>query len=127
MNEPVTGGLGEALRERLLDRVRLLERAQALESHPPASGAGRNRTGDSEAVLRQALRALGDAQCFRMAGQVLAGEAAAAGGVGEWLALQELAQAGLASWDLGTGKVEPTPLLRELHALLAAAIDEAAR
>jgi hypothetical protein len=127
VNEPVTGGLGAALRERLLDRIQLIERAQALESHPPAAGGAASRLGDAEAVLRQALRALGVAESYRLAGRILAGETVSGGGVEEWLALQELAQAGLVSWDVGSGRVDPSPLLRELHALLVAAVEEAAR
>ena len=126
MNESITGGLGAALRDRLIDRIRMIERAQALETHPVAEDAAGTLASDAEALLRQVLRTLGDRDCFALAGRVLSGEAVAAGGVSEWTALQELSQAGLVSWDLGTGGVEPPPQLRELHAFLAAAIAEAA-
>ena len=126
MSPPTTGGLGAALRERLLDRLRLVERAQALETHPRAAHGG-DRRGEAEAVLRACLRALGDRDGYRLAARTLAGEVVTAGGVEEWTALQELSQAGLVSWDIGTGRVEPTPLLRELHGILASAVDEAGR
>ena len=123
---PTTGGLGAALRERLLDRVRLVERAQALETHPPAATPA-SRRNDAAAVLRACLRALGDREGYELAARVLAGEAVTAGGVPEWSALQELAAAGLVSWDLGSGRVEPTALLRELFGLLSEAAEEASR
>ncbi len=128
MNASATGGLGAALRDRFEERARLIDRAQALESHPQASGEetdGRRR--GAEALLRQALRALGERDCFDLGRRVLAGDAVAAGGVETWAALQELALAGLVTWDLSTGTVEATPLLRELDAVLASALAEAAR
>lgn len=125
MSETAAAGLGEALRERLQDRLRLIDRAQALEGHPRGSeaeaGAG------AEALLRAALRALGGAECYALAARVISGEAVSGGGVAEWTALQELAQAGLVTWDLGSGRVCASPLLVELHAVLDSAVRKASR
>lgn len=118
-------GLGAALKERLLDRIRLMDRVQALETYPNAPD-GRPARGDAEAVLRQALRALGNRECYELAGRLLAGETVLGGGLEQWVGLQELAQSGLVSWDVGSGHIEATLLLRELHAVLAAAVEEAA-
>lgn len=123
----VADALGAALRGRLLDRLRLIERAQALETHPVAPVKTARQRDDAEALLRQCLRALGDHESFALAGRVLAGDLVVTGGVAEWTALQELAQAGLVSWDLGSGTVEATALLRELYTPLVAALAEAAQ
>jgi len=124
MND-VADGLGAALRGRLLDRLRLIERAQALETHPLAAGERAPQRDDAEALLRQCLRALGDRDSFALAGRVLAGDLVVTGGVAEWTGLQELAQAGLVSWDLGSGTVEATALLHEFYTPLMAALTEA--
>ncbi len=126
MTERVASTLGGALRERLLDRVRLMERVQALETYPEGGESRAVARRDAEAVLRQALRALGNRECYELAGRLLAGDAVTGGGLEEWVGLQELAQAGLVAWDVGSGQVEVTPLLRELHAVLAGAVQEAA-
>jgi hypothetical protein len=126
MTERVASALGGALRERLLDRVRLMQRVQALETYPEGGERQAVSRRDAEAVLRQALRALGNRECYEMAGRLLAGEAVTGGGLEEWTGLQELAQAGLVAWDVGSGRVEVTPLLRELDAVLAGAVQEAA-
>ncbi len=126
MSERAAGGLGAALRDRLVDRVRMIERAQALETHPAGARLASQQVSDAEALLRQCLRALGDRDGYLAAGRVLAGETPGPESVTEWTALQDLAQAGLVSWDLGTGAAGATPLLRELYGFLAAAVAEAA-
>lgn len=126
MKERVASALGGALRERLLDRVRLMERVKALETYPEGGESQAVSRRDAEAVLRQALRALGNRDGYELAGRLLAGEEVTGGGLEEWVGLQELAQAGLVAWDLGSGQVEVTPLLRELHAALSGAVQEAA-
>ena len=125
MTQAVGSGLGGALRERLLDRLRLVDRVEALEGYPAAPGEpSAERRAQAEALLRVALRALGNAECYELSSLLLAGGRPEAG-LETWLGLQELAQAGLVSWDVGSGGIEPTPLLRELHALLAGAVREA--
>jgi hypothetical protein len=126
MTERVGHALGAALRGRLLDRVRVMERVQALETYREGRGSQAVSRPDAEAVLRQALRALGNRECYELAGRLLAGEAVTGGGVEAWIGLQELAQAGLVAWDLGSAEVRVTPLLRELYAVLAGAVEEAA-
>jgi hypothetical protein len=78
-------------------------------------------------VLRRALAALSSREGYELAGRLLAGEdALAAGSLESSIVLQDLAQAGLAVWDVGSGSSQPTPLLRELFQLLAVAVTEAA-
>lgn len=117
-----------ALASRVSSLQRALERLRALESYPSqqAQEEERNERRDTEAVLRQALEALSNPQCYEAARRLVAGEpVSAAGGLGSYLALQRLSQAGLATWDVGSGATQCTPLLRGLLELLEQVIEEA--
>lgn len=119
--------LGSAIAERVLSLSRAQDRLRALETHPAAVEPEPDGQAAAEAVLRRALAALGSREGYQLAGRLLAGEKVpTAGSLESSTVLQDLAQAGLAVWDVGSGSSQPTPLLRELLEPLAAAVTEAA-
>ena len=127
VEEAVTGQLGLALGERVLSLLRAHERLGALETYPDSGPGADDARAAAEAVLRRTLLSLGQRETYALAKRLVDDEAGiAAGSLESSLVLQDLAQAGLASWDVGMGSTESTPLLRELLRFLEAAVDEAA-
>ena len=119
--------LAGAIAERALSLSRVQDRLRALETYAAPGEPTPDGQAAAEAVLRRALAALSSREGYELAGRLLAGEDALADGTPESsVVLQDLAQAGLAVWDVGSGSSQPTPLLRELLQVLAAAVTEAA-
>ena len=127
VDQVVTGQLGIALGERVLSLWRAHERLGALETYPESGPGAADGRAAAEAVLRRALSSLGNREAYALARRLIDGETGiAAGSLESSLVLQDLAQAGLATWDVGMGSTEPTPLLRELLQFLETAVEEAA-
>ena len=127
VEEAVAGQLGSALGERVLSLLRAHERLGALETYPDSGPVAVDARAATEAVLRRTLLSLGNRENYALARRLVDDQAGiAAGNLESSLVLQDLAQAGLASWDVGMGSTEATPLLRELLRLLEAAVDQAA-
>lgn len=117
MNKLDRSGLADALGERVRSLARTGERLQALEDYREDSSTHVVGRPDAEAVLRSALLALSSAEGFDTARRILAGERVAA--------TEDLATAGLVSWDPGSDSLRPTALLVELMRLFESAIGEA--
>ena len=127
MSRIASSQLAGAIAERVLSLSRVQDRLRALETYPASGEPVPGRQAAAEAVLRRALAALSSREGYELAGRLLAGEdTLAAGSLESSIVLQDLAQAGLAVWDVGSGSSQPTPLLRELFQLLAVAVTEAA-
>lgn len=127
MSRIASSQLAGAIAERVLSLSRAQDRLQALETYTASGEPEPDGQAAAEAVLRRALAALSSREGYELAGRLLAGEdALAAGSPESSVVLQDLAQAGLAVWDVGSGASQPTPLLRELFQVLAAAVTEAA-
>ena len=127
MSRIASSQLAGAIAERVLSLSRVQDRLRALETYPASGEQVPDRQAAAEAVLRRALAALSSREGYELAGRLLAGEdTLAAGSPESSVVLQDLAQAGLAVWDVGSGSSQPTPLLRELFQLLAVAVTEAA-
>lgn len=116
MNKVERGALGEALAERVLSLARTGERLRALddsfESEPHRVGEA-----DAEAVLLGALRVLSTTVGYESAHRIVAGEHVEDG--------DELARAGLATWDPASDAMRPTSLLVELMSIFESAVGEA--
>ncbi|HEY8802112.1 MAG TPA: hypothetical protein VIN00_03455 [Candidatus Dormibacteraeota bacterium] len=118
--------LSGAIAERVVALARVQDRLRALDTHTEASAPTEDRRAAAEVVLRGALAALSSREGYELAGRLLAREDVhAAGSLESSIVLEDLAQAGLAVWDLGSGSSRPTPLLRELFHLLDQALTEA--
>lgn len=115
MNKLERGALGEALAERVLSLARTGERLRALddsfESEPH-----RVAEPDAESVLLGALRVLGTRDGYESARRIVAGEHVEGG--------DELARAGLATWDPASDAMRPTSLLVELMRVFESAVSE---
>lgn len=128
---PDSGGLlAEALRDRLGSIRTLQERVTALETYPDEP----LQAFDCElaqalaaALLRRALRALSTSDGYEVATALAAGrmEPGRLGMAEQMMIVQDLAAAGLAAWDPGSGEVAPTFLLHELMGLFQAAVSAA--
>jgi hypothetical protein len=116
MNKLDRSALGDALAERVLSLARTNQRLQALEDYrePNDHVVGQP---DPEAVLRRALLILSSREAYELACRITAGEQVAAG--------DDLAQAGLVTWDPGSDSNRPTALLLELMRVFEAAVSEA--
>jgi hypothetical protein len=126
MSRIAPGGLGSAIAERVVALARVQDRLRALDTYTESIAPTEDRRAAAEIVLRGALAALSSREGYELAGRLLAREdPAAAGSEESSVALQDLAQAGLAVWDVGSGSSQPTPLLRELFTLLDQAVSEA--
>ena len=116
MNKVERGALGEALAERVLSLARTGERLRALddsfESEPHVVGEP-----DAGAVLLGALRVLSTKGGYESARRIVAGEHVEGG--------DELARAGLATWDPASDAMRPTSLLVELMRVFESAVAEA--
>ena len=109
------GALGEALAERVMSLARTDARLRALddpgESAPHVVGEP-----DAETVLLGALQALSTKRGYESARRIVAGEHIEAG--------DELARAGLTSWDPASDAMRPTPLLVELMRVFESSVAE---
>lgn len=116
MNKLDRSALGGALAERVLSLARTNERLRALEDYrePHDHVVGQP---EAEVVLRRALLVLSDREDYELARRIAAGEQAAAG--------DDLARAGLVTWDPGSDSMRPTGLLVELMRLFESAVREA--
>jgi len=116
MNKLDHSALGDALTERVLSLARTDARLRALEdsseSKPHVVGEP-----DAETVLLGALRALSTRVGYESGRRILAGDVVQAG--------DELARAGLATWDPASDSMRPTALLVELMRLFESAVEEA--
>ncbi|HEX9100266.1 MAG TPA: hypothetical protein VF956_12330 [Candidatus Dormibacteraeota bacterium] len=116
MSKATRSELGSALAERVLSLSRTNERVRSLddsrESEPHVVGEP-----DAEKVLRRALLALSSHRGYDVARRILAGEQVDAG--------DELATAGLVTWDPVSDSMRPTPLLIEMMRVFESAVDEA--
>ena len=126
MSRIAPSGLGGAIAERVAALARVQGRLQALDTYTESNAPTEDRRTAVETVLRCALAALSSREGYELAGRLLAREDVhAAGSLESSIVLEDLAQAGLAVWDLGSGSSRPTPLLRELFHLLDQAVTEA--
>jgi hypothetical protein len=116
MSKTTRSGLGDALAERALSLARTDERLRALEDFSDADGHVVGQA-DAEALLRRALLALSKHEVYEMARRALAGESPPGS--------EELAQAGLVTWDPEANVVRPTVLLIELMQFFETAICDA--
>ena len=116
MNKLDTTALGDALAERVLSLARTDARLRALDDsdESPAHVVGES---DAESVLRRALLALSSQVGYDSARRVLAGKPVKVG--------DELAKAGLVTWDPASDSMRATALLIELMRVFESAIDEA--
>lgn len=116
MNTLDRSALGDALAERVISLARTNQRLEALEDD---RGQNDHVVGQPDAlsVLRRALLALSSRDAYELARRITAGEQAAAG--------DDLAQAGLVTWDPGSDSIRPTALLLELMRVFEAAVREA--
>lgn len=116
MNKLERGALGEALAERVRSLARTGERLRALddsfESEPHVVGEP-----DAEAVLLGALQVLSTKRGYESARRIVAGDHVEGG--------DELARAGLATWDPASDAMRPTSLLVELMRVFESAVAEA--
>ena len=118
--------MAEALRAGLAERVLAIvltqSRLQALDSSAehPSPTASREL---AEALLRQGLQCLSGASEYLLASQMLQQDGVAAGAEPTLATpLQNLAQAGLASWDPSTDELHPTALLAALMGIFEPAV-----
>jgi hypothetical protein len=116
MNELDRTVLGDALAERVLSLARTDARLKALDDSDP-SDAHVVGAPDAELVLRRALLALSSQSGYGSARSILAGKPVEVG--------DELAKAGLVTWDPASDSMRATALLIELMRVFESAIDEA--
>jgi hypothetical protein len=116
MNKLERSALGEALAERVLSLARTDARLRAIDdsgqSDPHVVGEP-----DVEKVLLGALQALSTQAGYESARRIMAGDQARSG--------DELAKAGLVTWDPGADSMRPTALLVELMRVFESALVEA--
>ena len=126
MSRTAAGGLGGAIAERAAALARVQDRLRALDTHTESSPPPEDRRAAAEVVLRGALAALSTRDGYALARRLLARDGVpAAASLESSLVLQDLGQAGLAVWDVGSGLSQPTLLLRELFQLLDQAVTQA--
>jgi hypothetical protein len=116
MNKLDRSALGSALAERVLSLARTSQRLEALEDDGEQDDHVVGQP-DALSVLRRALLALSNREAYELARRITAGEQAAAG--------DDLARAGLVTWDPGSDSIRPTALLLELMRVFEAAVSEA--
>jgi hypothetical protein len=108
--------LGDALAERVLSLARTDARLKALDDSDP-SDAHVVGVPDAELVLRRALLALSSRAGYESAHRILAGEHVKVD--------DDLAKAGLVTWDPLADSMRATALLVELMRVFESAVDEA--
>jgi hypothetical protein len=116
MSKVTRSGLGSALAERVQSLSRANARLRAVEDSRESEAHVVGEP-DSETVLRRALQALSSHQGYDSARRILAGEPVNA--------VDELAKAGLVTWNPVSDSMRATALLIELMRVFESAVDEA--